>query len=336
MAEGLVDLSYSYDHKESRAWSIIRRGAARFLGFDLAHAWRNRRAFRQADVIWTHTEREWIAIGILSRLCDQTSPPVLAQSVWLYDGWLYRTRLGALITRFASVGQQIEMVHSSINAELAQSRRPDRIILQVPFGTSVTPSLPAAHAAPMNVPFVLAPGNDRHRDWVLLAAVARARPDLRFFVACDPRKIASVRLPQNVEVRRVSQVAEMATLYASASCVLVPLAANTHASGATVVQEAHAFGTPVVVADVGGISDYLEPSDRLFGEGDIDECLREIEAALNSPEPVHKEPREQNVRRYVGAHLILSEALVGLRPLAEADLRAALLRADEIFDPIEE
>lgn len=30
------------------------------LGFDLVHAWRDRRALNDADAIWAHTEREHI------------------------------------------------------------------------------------------------------------------------------------------------------------------------------------------------------------------------------------------------------------------------------------
>ncbi|KLU27585.1 hypothetical protein EOS_03450, partial [Caballeronia mineralivorans PML1(12)] len=54
-------LSYSQDHPEGRVLRTIRRGLKAFLGCDLIHAFRNRAALLEADVIWTHTEREYLS-----------------------------------------------------------------------------------------------------------------------------------------------------------------------------------------------------------------------------------------------------------------------------------
>ncbi len=61
-------LSYSQDHPEGRVVRTIRRGLKAFLGCDLIHAFRNRAALLEADVIWTHTEREYLSVALLLML----------------------------------------------------------------------------------------------------------------------------------------------------------------------------------------------------------------------------------------------------------------------------
>ena len=55
-------IDYSEDAKESRPVRFVRRALTRILGLDLIHTWRNRGQLRSADVVWTHTERENLAV----------------------------------------------------------------------------------------------------------------------------------------------------------------------------------------------------------------------------------------------------------------------------------
>ena len=66
----------------------VRRALAARLGTDVVHAWRNRALLGSADVVWTHTEREHLAVGLVrATLPRRRRPAVLAQSVWLWGRW---------------------------------------------------------------------------------------------------------------------------------------------------------------------------------------------------------------------------------------------------------
>ncbi|HTO64817.1 MAG TPA: glycosyltransferase family 1 protein, partial [Bradyrhizobium sp.] len=58
-------VSYSEYREESLAGKLLRLALRVVLGFDLVHAWRNFEAMKNADVIWTHTESQFLAILML-------------------------------------------------------------------------------------------------------------------------------------------------------------------------------------------------------------------------------------------------------------------------------
>jgi len=84
------DVEYSQDRNEGPATRLLRRTLGRVLGFDLIHAWRNRNQLQSADVVWTHTEREHLAVLLLSRLQRVKRPPkLIAQCVWLFESMVF-------------------------------------------------------------------------------------------------------------------------------------------------------------------------------------------------------------------------------------------------------
>ncbi len=54
------------------------------------------------------------------------------------------------------------------------------------------------------------------------------------------------------------------TLYRNAACLVVALHPNAHAGGVTTVLEGAAIGTPVVVADTGGLDAYFDEDEVAF------------------------------------------------------------------------
>src|SRR6266851_4137896 len=62
------EVRYSEDAPENRLAQFLRMCLRRLLGFDLIHAWRNREGIAAADVVWTHTELEHLAVLLLFRL----------------------------------------------------------------------------------------------------------------------------------------------------------------------------------------------------------------------------------------------------------------------------
>lgn len=267
-----LKLAYSTDAAESRPARLVRKGLTRILGFDLIHAWRQREQFRQADVVWTHTEREHLAVAAVLQTMDaRERPRLLAQSVWLMDRWetlgtprqfLYRLLLGTA---------DVLTFHSPINAERAAGLRLNPNIRVVPFGISLDsfPTQPVRQATePLASLKLLALGNDIHRDWpTLLAAVAgESSPHLRILSA----RLGPSAAAANVRIGVAANNKEVLSAYEAADAVAVPLTSNQHASGFTVVLEAIQMGKPVIVTRAGGLDAYFSDDDVTFvPEGDV-------------------------------------------------------------------
>ena len=264
LAREWCDLTWARSHDESALSGRVRRRIAAMLGYDLVHAWRNRGVLREADVVWTHTEREHLAVAALP---FRRRPRVIAQSVWLWDGWpefsrRRRRRVARLLGRHS-----VEVTLSPENARISERAVPGRSVAFIPFGTRVTTEL--NHTAhPETGPLVLAPGNDVHRDWVLLREVAVQLPRIRFRVATRRPAALDLDWPPNADVGPAT-VDQLRQLYAECSVVAVPLRANSHASGVTVCLEALGAGRPLVATDAGGLVAYLEGSATLVPESDV-------------------------------------------------------------------
>ena len=278
-AQEWCDLVWARSHPESRMATRVRRAIAARLGYDLVHAWRNRRLLRSADAVWTHTEREHLAVAALWM---RRRPPVIAQTVWLWDTWpslsmLRRRHLARLLRRHT-----VEVTLSPVNAAISRAAVPGRQVEFVPFGTRVAAVAEPSDPAPRARPMVLAPGNDIHRDWPLLRDVAETLPDIDFRVATGRASARALDWPQNAIVGPAT-VAELRELYAQCAVVAVPLRENAHASGITVCLEALGARKPLVASGVGGIDAYLDGCARLVVGGDDDAFARAIVAAVDDP-----------------------------------------------------
>ena len=77
-------LNYAQDASESTPVRVMRRGLKAAFGFDFIHAWRNRRAILQSDVIWTHTEQEHLAVALVLLMSAKKggARPLLPPSHW--------------------------------------------------------------------------------------------------------------------------------------------------------------------------------------------------------------------------------------------------------------
>ncbi|QAY74678.1 glycosyltransferase [Agromyces protaetiae] len=288
------DLVWSTDHAESGLARRWRSAVRKALGFDLVHVWRNRAIIAGADVVWTHTEREHLAVALLKRLRPNTyRAALLAQSIWLWDDWpdLPAARR-ALWSRLLPEAW-IEVVHSRLNLERSRTAVPGRRTALLPFGTHfATARMDRASAAAgagaeaSARPRVLVIGNDRHRDWPLLVEAAARRPQLDFEILSLADAVRALSWPANATVRSFHQREIVETRYAEADVVAIPLLSNVHVSGCTVAIEARSAGVPVVATDVGGIDDYLEGAvAALVPEGDVDAFVAAIDRFLDAPRP---------------------------------------------------
>ncbi|MEM5387315.1 glycosyltransferase family 4 protein [Paraburkholderia phymatum] len=255
-------LTYSQDAKESKPVRLVRRALKAMLGFDLIHTLRNSDAMLRSDVIWTHTEHEWLSVALMllmhgGRMKRERQPLLVAQSVWLLDKWpdyglLRRRFYRKLIDR-----ADLLTTHARDNAELC-GQYFGRDATQVFYGLNVRdfPVQSPEQWQPHMPLRIAAIGNDRDRDWeTLIRALGN---DPRFTVRLATRR----RIPRslralNVNVAPAAGLAKQRELYDWADVIVVPLRPNSHASGITVMLEAAAVGKPMVVTNVGGLQDYF-------------------------------------------------------------------------------
>jgi glycosyltransferase involved in cell wall biosynthesis len=241
------EVQYSEDAPETRPTQFLRICLRRLLGFDLIHAWRNRERIKAADVVWTHTELEHLAVLLLFRLglARERRPRLIAQSVWLFGRWsefwppkrwLYRRLL-----------RRADLLTVQCKDNLAAARRllPDARMQVVPYGIDLDKMVPA-RPRPIHAPI---------RILSLIAATAR-QPE--FEVRIGAKKISWSAIARGGNLKLVKPTpAQVAELYEWADLVVIPLKANIHASGITVLTEAALFGVPVVCTGTGGLQEYF-------------------------------------------------------------------------------
>ncbi|MBN3853616.1 glycosyltransferase family 4 protein [Paraburkholderia sp. Ac-20340] len=289
-------LNYAKDVREGKPVRFARRALKAALGFDLVHAWRNRHAMLQSDVIWTHTEQEHLAVALVLLMQAKKGgarPLLLAQSVWLLDRWQgYGALRRAFYKRLLARADRLTTLASE-NAALCKDY----------FGRAATPLLyglntfdfplcPPSHWKPHTPVRVAAIGNDRDRDWTTLVAALRDDPRYEVRIATRRRMPASARAA-NVEIVRVSGIQQQHALYDWADIIVVPLRPNTHASGITVMLEAAALGKPMIVTKVGALDDYFDDNAAFYVEPFNADQLREaVNVLVDDPARTLAQARE--------------------------------------------
>jgi len=287
-------VEYSQDAPEGFFGRVLRLGLRAVLGFDFVHAWRNRQGVRRAEVVWTHTESQHLAVLLLLRVCRAPQrPKVIAQSVWLFDSWprLWPPKRWLFARLMADA--DVLTVLSPENLKLARALFPRQRSQMVPYGIKADRMVRWEHRRPHRCLRILSLGSDRHRDWsTLIEAIATwADCELRIAAPGLPRARADA---DNVTLVRPKTHDELTALYEWADLIALALKPNLHASGITVIEEATVFGLPVVCTQVGGLAAYFREGEVRYvppGQpaalrkalatlaGDPDECSHMVERA---------------------------------------------------------
>lgn len=312
---------YSKSHKENPAETFVRLGLRVVTGFDLVHAFRQRKQILAADVVWTHTESQFLAVAALLPARGRR-PKVIAQSVWLFDRWdglnaLQKTVYSRLIRKV-----DVLTFHSSLNMAVAQRAFPDIECRLVPFGIP-SEEMKAPTARQGERLAIVAPGSDRHRDWATLAEAVSGIPNAfaTILSGTAPKSLAQGR--RDIEIKKARTNEELIDYFARAHVVCVPLKPNKHASGITVIQEAVLAGVPVVASRAGGLDEYFGPDEVRFVEpgdaGALRAALMDItadpKAALARATRAQDKMRRDGMgaETYIRRHVDLSRELLGRR-----------------------
>lgn len=328
-------LSYSQDARESAPVRLFRRGLKAVLGFDLIHTWRNRGEILASDVIWTHTEQEYLSVALVLLLAGRrTAPPLLlAQSVWLLDKWPHYGALRRWFYRKLIARADVLTTLASENAELCR-RYLGREATHVYYGlnTQDFPVQTPAEWVPHKPLRIAAIGNDRDRDWETL--IAAFGNDARYSVRlATRRKIPQTLRAPNVEIAPAAGLRKQRELYDWADVVVVPLRPNSHASGITVMLEAAAVGKPMIVTQVGALEDYFSaqaaayvpPFDATALREAADRFVAQPAQALRQAQSAALQlmSRDFTTRQFALQHVRITEELLQRNPAARARRSAA-------------
>jgi len=311
-------VAFSRSEREGIAGKLVRFAVRAVMGFDLVHALRQRRALSQAEIVWTHTESQYLAVAAVL-LATGAKTKLLGQTVWLIDRWPSFGPLRRALYRRLVRRVDVLTFHSPANLALAARLFPDSRTTLVRYGiaTDVRIEPRQRRAAPIRI---LAVGNDRDRDWPTLIAAVRDRPDMSLLIlsgAVSPRLAKGAR---NIEIRRARTQAELMRGFEEATLVCVPLRDNLHASGITVVQEAALAGAPIVATDAGGLEAYFPRDEVCYAPvGDVEALRQAILSTAANPAEACAQARRAQMRMvdgrlgaeaYVRAHVALSREIL--------------------------
>ena len=259
--EGL-SIEYSQDAKEWHLTALCRRALCLALGFDVIHAWRNRRGLMSADVVWTHTEREHLAALLLFRLfAFRKRPCIIAQCVWMFDKWprfsWARRRLYLWLLRQADIVTTLSPANLNVARQVLLGSRTELVM----FGIKSDSSKPARVSVCHRPVRVAALGSDMHRDWKTLIQAFGGSQAFELRIASSKVTPESIRGTCNVRVESARSREEVERIYEWADMVVVPLNANLHASGLSVILEATLSGRPLIATDTGGLRAYFSSQE---------------------------------------------------------------------------
>jgi len=316
-------VSYSEYREESLAGKLLRLALRVVLGFDLVHAWRNFEAMKNADVIWTHTESQFLAILMLFRLKRNVRrPKLIAQSVWLFDHWSRfaapRRWLFSALIRQADILTVLSPKNLAVAKRLFPKIRSELVLFGITADTRIEPVLRPVKGS-LNI---ISLGNDVHRDWDLLIEAVASEPAWTLKIASQKVKPSAIAHAKNVEVTSLKTNDELFALYRSADLLVLAIKPNLHASGITVLEEAALLGVPIICSDAGGLRAYFsDPEVRFVPPQDVTAlkaAIRELAAdpdarlALAEKAQARMGSSGLSSESYVRRHVEISRELLGL------------------------
>jgi glycosyltransferase involved in cell wall biosynthesis len=302
-------VTYSRDHEETALKKLFRLGVRAILGFDLIHAWRNFNQMERSDVVWTHTESQYLGILLLYHTVrrGRCRPKLIAQSIWLFDRWSKFSHLRKLLFSWLIRKADILTVHSPLNLEVARRLFPNVPSELVLFGIAADQKILPRRDSSSPGLNIVSLGNDEHRDWDLLIRAVATRSDWRLRIASQKVSPSSIGGATNIEIARLQTNDELFALYQWADVLVLALKPNLHASGITVIQEAALRGVPVICSDTGGLKAYFSNEEvRFVPPLDAAALRKEIDAVARTPVLRHKLAQLAQAR--MGVHGLGSEA----------------------------
>jgi glycosyltransferase involved in cell wall biosynthesis len=264
-AEYGCQIVYSDDNAEKPLEWLIRLLIKSITRVDIVHAWRNRRGIYDSDIVWTHTELEYVAVLLLFQILFwKPRPKLIAQSVWLFDHWPGWSVIKRWVFSRLVAKADMLTVLSPENLKVARALFPRIRSEFVPFGINTDELAPLKKETIHHPVHILSLGNDPHRDWPLLIQSVKDLPDCHLKIASWQLNKNFIKHYSNIEVIKIDLQHNLLSAYEWADFVLLTIKPNLHASGITVLQEAAVLGSAVICSDTGGLRSYFSDEEVYF------------------------------------------------------------------------
>ncbi|MCI0598524.1 MAG: glycosyltransferase family 4 protein [Beijerinckiaceae bacterium] len=274
-------IQYSEDRAKNPLEKLLGGWVMSAAGVDLLHAWRNRTGIYSCDVVWTHTEAEYLPVLLLfGILFWKRRPKLIAQNIWLFDHWRGLSFMRRQILSRLMAKADVLTVHSPENLKVARAIFPNLRSELVPFGINTDEFAPLKEEKVRQPVHILSLGNDPHRDWQVLIRAVKDLRDCQLKIASRKITENEVASCPNIELLKVSSNEQLFESYDWADIVVVALKPNLHVSGITVLQEAALRGVAVICTDTGGLKAYFSDEEVYFVPGgdpsEIQKAIRKL------------------------------------------------------------
>jgi glycosyltransferase involved in cell wall biosynthesis len=246
--------------------------AAGGYGGDFASVLASLRRINAADVVFSTVDTVGLPLILLKRI-GFVRPPVVYVSIGLPERLvqlrgrrmqrLYRNALRRALAIVAYSENEATWLRDWVG-----SGGPP--VEFVPFGVDTRSFGPSGREPETDVVSV---GVDPRRDFELLVAVARRRPELSFRIVAGADRARTLGpLPQNVELETDIPLQAVRERFVQARVVALPVRDNSYSGATTTLLQAMAMAKPVVVSRTAAIAHGYELEDgvncRLVEPGD--------------------------------------------------------------------
>jgi glycosyltransferase involved in cell wall biosynthesis len=224
-------------------------------GGDFASGLATLRTANHADVVFSTVDTVGIPLVLLKR-GRLLHPPLVYTAVGLPERLVqlrgertrsfYRRALGGSAAIISYARSEVDWLREW----LGDGSPP---VVFIPFGVDVNAFRPVPGRRPEVD--VLSIGVDPRRDFALLTAVARRRPELSFRIVASSDHARSLRtVPANVAIETDISLEQVRERLAGARVVALPVRDNTYSGATTTLLQAMAMGKPVVVSRTDAIA----------------------------------------------------------------------------------
>ena len=278
------DVRFSKDHHDSNAY-LAAKLAKKIFGFDLLHAVMNKKALSDADVVWTMTEGEALAVALLQAVRAIPRRPIIANIVWLLNSWDRFSWIRQSYYRFLIRRISIVTVHSKECVATGKVALPNVPLKLMYFGvnTNVFSLTPPQVLTKGDLIKIYSAGSDQTRDWHTLFQAFGNDPRFHLTILCSRFENDVQKAYGNVTLLRSRKVADFVAAYEAADVVVVPMKTNIY-SGITVALEAAALGKPIVSSRTGGVPTYFDDDEVVYAPPSRPSDLRQaVLEAMKDP-----------------------------------------------------
>lgn len=258
-------LTYSVDEPETFVGNFFRRALIKLLGFDIVHAYHNRRLITSADIVWTMEEVQFLAVCALPFVVPGTRRVrLIGQTVWLFNKWKTFSSTRCAMLRRLLLRADALTFHSKQYLDIVRALVPGSEPMLLPFGISLDSFPWSEPDIRLHTPRrILAMGSDPTRDWNTLLEAFGNDDRFEIVIICGWLTDTAASQYKNLRVPRNPTMREFRDLYGWADVVVVPMVTNLY-SGITVALEATSLGVAVVSSNTGGIPTYFSEDEVVY------------------------------------------------------------------------